>query len=135
VAARRDDPNAFTTNARSGVPRYYYWGKAYDFGGDVVFWPQGSGGPLTFAYHRIPPDPTSAVEAWSGQYSEYHDLIAMHAAFHLMPQGGPTAAGSGVFMQRFEQRRDEFRAALSSQSRGRPTPRATGPNWRTRWNR
>ena len=128
------DLGAYTANARGGTPRYYYWGTEYATGGDVLLWPAG-GGTLTFTYNRRPADPAANVQAWGGAHPEYHDLIALHAAQQLLAFGGATAAKEPVWLQRFDQRKDEFRAYLSTERRHRPTPRVTGPAWRQRWNR
>ena len=128
------DPGAYTATARAGTPRYYYWGTEYFTGGDVLLYPAG-GGTLTFTYNRRPADPSASVQAWGGAHPEYHDLIALHAAQQLLAHGGATAAKEPIWLQRLEQRKDEFRAYLSTERRHRPTPRVTGPAWRQRWNR
>ena len=69
-------------------------------------------GPVALEYWAYPPELSGNAEAWNGLYSEYHDLIALHAAHQLSGGSGPSAAKEAIWLQRYQQRLDEFKSAL-----------------------
>lgn len=111
----------------------YYWGEEYETDGALLLYGPVPG-PVVLTYHRVPADPTQSREAWGGKYEEYHDLIALHAAHSLQGQTGASAAKDGIWLQRLEQRKDEFRAYLASARLGTTrmqfTPRTRFPSQR-----
>lgn len=72
-------------------------------------------GVLSVRYYAAPPAPDSSTEAWAGRYSEYHDLIALHAAHQLSGGNGPSAARESVWLERLNQRLGELRASLTTE--------------------
>lgn len=91
----------------------YYWGEEYDTGGKILIYGRALS-PFVVTYYRYPPDPAADRDAWGGKYPEYHDLIALHAAHQLQGLTGVSAAKDMTWLQRFEQRKDEFRAYLAT---------------------
>lgn len=91
----------------------YYWGEEFDTNGKILIYGRALG-PFVVTYYKYPPDPTADVDAWGGKYPEYHDLIGLHAAHQLQGQTGASAAKDAVWMQRLEQRKDEFRQYLAT---------------------
>lgn len=57
---------------------------------------------------------------WGGQWETYHDVIAMHAAYHLGGWGGGSGAAQQAAMQRYQIRMDEFKAAVAIQTLSHP---------------
>lgn len=105
--------------AAHGGRSYYGWqGWSYDPADlDNIGQLQvhGRGDTVQLQYWAYPPAPTETREAWSGKYPEYHDLITLHAANQLGAGNGPSAAKDSVWLQRLNQRLDEFRGHLATE--------------------
>lgn len=110
-------------------------GYAFDeaWGRKLYVFPAGAA-TLNVVYRRAPAPMTQpGDEAWGGAYEAYHDLIALHAAHQLAGQTGSSAAKDAVWLQRFAQRREEFRAHLALQALDTPPMRVmSGPRRRRR---
>ena len=107
------DVGAYTAASQTSTPQTFYWGSdfALPVQGDVYLWP--AVGPAALAVTLnvfMAPAALSGdtVEAWNGAEPDYHDLIAAHAAHQLYGASGANAAKNPVFLQRFQQRLDEF---------------------------
>lgn len=107
------DVNAYTSLSQTGLPLAYYWGGDFTtpVPGDVYLWPAvgTSAITLTLSAFMAPTALTADnTEAWNGIEPDFHDLIALHAAHQLYGQSGANAAKNPVFLQRFQQRLEEF---------------------------
>lgn len=89
----------------------------------------------TLIYRSAPPAMVAGTdEAWGGAYSDYHDLIALHAAHQLYGGRGASAARDPVWLQRYAQRLDEFKGTLALKALSNPgMTLRPGPRRRTRW--
>ena len=112
-----------------GFPRAYSFDEAY--GRTLNVYPSMTGS-VTVTYRRSPPDMTEGTsEAWEGAYEPYHDLIALKAAHQLQGQTGVSAAKDAIWIQRLQQREQEFKNYLARKALDNPPMRLrTGPRRR-----
>jgi hypothetical protein len=76
---------------------------------------------------------TDADVPWGGQYETYHDVISLHAAYHLGGYaGGGNAAVQGMSLQRYQLRMEEFKSAMAIRAIDGPSMQVVGVQPRRR---
>lgn len=69
---------------------------------------------------------------WGGRYDAYHDVIAYHAAHHLITRTGRSGSNDPTWFQRYQDRLENLRDRGSAGSLTL-TPRLHNPIRRARW--
>lgn len=69
---------------------------------------------------------------WGGRYDAYHDVIAYHAAHHLITRTGRSGSNDPTWFQRYQDRLENLRDRGSAGSLTL-TPRLQNPIHRPRW--
>lgn len=129
-----DAPYEGDTVQYGHAPLYYSFDPAW--GAAAQVYPARPGVALNVSLLTAGLRMTSLTDVpWNGAYEDYHDVIALHAAHLLSGMGGPSAARDAVWMQRYQNRMEEFKAAIAMLQLDQPPMRIVGvaPGPRRRW--